>query len=211
MIFGPLFKTGFLIAAMFVREGWYGAEQAVLTSASSKTALALASSMRDAAPQIARIGLTSGRNKAFVEGCGLYDQVLSYDEMASLPQRPSVSVDFAGNGAVLHGIHTGLGDHLNYSCTVGVTHVDARPSGGESIPGPTPTLFFAPTEAADAIKALGAKGFSEAVGAAWINFLGAVKGTIRTDQRAGLEAAAAAYRDTLAGVADPATGIVVRV
>lgn len=211
MIFGPLFKTGFLIAAMFVRQGWYGAEQAVLTSASSKTALALASSMRDAAPQIARIGLTSARNVDFVKGSGLYDQVFSYDEVASLPQRPSVSVDFAGNADVLRAVHEGLGDHLKYSCTVGATHVDARGGSGEPLPGPTPTLFFAPTEAADAIKALGPKGFAEAVGAAWVNFLGAVKGTIRTDHRAGLEAAAAAYRDTLAGVAEPAAGIVVRV
>ncbi|MBK8631099.1 MAG: DUF2855 family protein [Sphingomonadales bacterium] len=211
MIFGPLFKTGFLIAAMFVREGWFGAEQAVLTSASSKTALALASSMRDAAPGVARIGLTSARNIAFVKGSGLYDQVFSYDDVAALPQRPSVSVDFAGNAAVLRAVHEGLGHHLTYSCTVGATHVDARGGAGEPLPGPTPTLFFAPTEAADAIKALGPKGFAEAVGKAWVNFLYAVKGTIRTDERDGLDAAAAAYRDTLAGVADPAVGIVVRV
>ena len=40
MIFGPLFKTGFLIEAMFNRADWFGAEALVCTSASSKTAMA---------------------------------------------------------------------------------------------------------------------------------------------------------------------------
>ena len=42
MIFGPLFKTGFLIEAFMRRNDWFGANQCVLTSASSKTAMALA-------------------------------------------------------------------------------------------------------------------------------------------------------------------------
>ncbi|MGB7408199.1 MAG: DUF2855 family protein, partial [Pontixanthobacter sp.] len=43
MIFGPLFKTGFLIESMFRRENWFGADAMLLTSASSKTAMGLAS------------------------------------------------------------------------------------------------------------------------------------------------------------------------
>ena len=34
MIFGPLFKTGFLIESMMRREAWFGAEQLICTSAS---------------------------------------------------------------------------------------------------------------------------------------------------------------------------------
>ena len=70
MLFGPLFKTGFLIEAMLRRESWFGAENLVLTSASSKTAMGLASVAKDLSPGIKRIGLTSKGNVDFVIGTG---------------------------------------------------------------------------------------------------------------------------------------------
>ncbi len=211
MIFGPLFKTGFLIEAMMRREGWFGAQAVILTSASSKTALALASVARDKSPQMERIGLTSAGNVDFVKATGLYDSVLAYGDVASLPQVPSVSVDFAGSAAVLHAIHTALGDQLKYSCTVGATHVGAgfgRDNG--SLPGPKPVLFFAPDHAVTTIKELGPRGFGEAVAASWKIFLGETEGAVSVDERPGLAAAEQAFADTLKGIADPAVGIVIR-
>ncbi len=211
MIFGPLFKTGFLIEAMMRREGWLGAQAVILTSASSKTALALASVARDKSPQMERIGLTSAGNVDFVKATGLYDAVLAYGDVASLPQVPSVSVDFAGSAAVLHAIHTALGDQLKYSCTVGATHVGAgfgRDNG--SLPGPKPVLFFAPDHAVATIKELGPRGFGEAVAASWKIFLGETEGAVSVDTRSGLAAAEQAFADTLKGIADPAVGIVIR-
>ena len=211
MIFGPLFKTGFLIESMFRREGWYGADRVVMTSASSKTALALASVMREKSPQVRRIGLTSVGNVAFVRAGGFYDEVLAYDDIATLVQQPSVSVDFAGNAALLHAIHTALGENLRYSCTVGATHVGAgfgRDNG--PIPGPTPTLFFAPDHAVAAVKELGPKAFGESVAASWTRFLGDATGAVTVDERHGLVAAQEAFGATLAGRADPAVGIVIR-
>ena len=211
MIFGPLFKTGFLIEAMMRREGWFGAQAVILTSASSKTALALASVARDKSPQMERIGLTSAGNVDFVKATGLYDAVLAYGDVASLPQVPSVSVDFAGSAAVLHAIHTALGDQLKYSCTVGATHVGAgfgRDNG--SLPGPKPVLFFAPDHAVATIKELGPRGFGEAVAASWKIFLGETEGAVSVDTRSGLAAAEQAFADTLKGIADPAVGIVIR-
>lgn len=211
MIFGPLFKTGFLIESMMRRDGWFGAEAVVITSASSKTAMALASVARDKSPQVLRIGLTSAGNVDFVRGGGFYDAVLAYDAVDQLPQVPSVSVDFAGNAALLHAIHTVLGDRLKYSCTVGATHVGAgfgRDNG--PIPGPAPVLFFAPDHAVAAIKELGPKGFGEAVGQSWQRFIGEAGGAVTVDERTGLEAARAAFVDTAQGTADPAVGIVIR-
>jgi Protein of unknown function (DUF2855) len=210
MIFGPLFKTGFLIEAMMRREGWFGAEQVVLTSASSKTAMALAHSCKTSSPGIKRIGLTSAGNVAFVKATGLYDDVFSYDTCPLLPLLPSVAVDFAGNAAVGRAVHTHLGDALKYSCSVGVTHVGARQASAEPLPGPAPILFFAPTEAVATITALGPKGFAEAVGASWRSFVGVTEGFVTVDHRDGLEAARAAFAATLAGTADPSVGIVVR-
>jgi Protein of unknown function (DUF2855) len=210
MIFGPLFKTGFLIEAMFRREGWFGAEQCVMTSASSKTSMALAHCMREQSPSVRRIGLTSAANTGFVARTGLYDQVVAYGDVPSLAQVPSVAVDFAGNAAVGRAVHTHLGDMLKYSCTVGVTHIGARESNGDPLPGPAPILFFAPDHATATIKELGPKGFGEAVAVSWTGFVTVTDAFMAVDHRDGLAAAAQAFVATVKGEADPAVGIVVR-
>jgi hypothetical protein len=210
MIFGPLFKTGFLIEAMFRAENWFGAQMLVMTSASSKTSMSLASVAREKSPEVKRIGLTSAGNVAFVVASGLYDQVLAYGDVAMLAQVPSVSVDFAGNAALLRTIHETLGSHLKYSCIVGATHVEARGGGGAPIPGPAPTLFFAPDHATNVIKDLGPRAFGEAVAASWNAFVATTDGFVRVETRDGVATAADAFQATLAGTADPAVGIVVR-
>ncbi len=210
MLFGPLFKTGFLIEAMMRRENWFGAEAVVMTSASSKTALALAHCTKASSPDVRRIGLTSAGNVAFVESTGLYDEVISYEMCRQLRQLPAVIVDFAGNASVLRDGHETLGDALKYSCLVGATHVDGRGGSGDPLPGPAPVLFFAPDHATATVKELGPKGFAEAVGKSWAGFVAATDGFVTVDHRDGVAAAAEAYRTTLAGKADPAVGIVVR-
>lgn len=210
MIFGPLFKTGFLIESFMRAEAWFGAEAVVLTSASSKTALSLASVARARSPRVRRIGLTSPGNVDFVRSSGFYDAVLSYDAIADLPQAASVLVDFAGNAGVIHAVHSALGDALKYSCTVGATHVGAgfgRDNG--LLPGPKPVLFFAPDHAVAAIKQLGPKAFGEAVAQSWHSFLGEVGDAVRIERRAGLDQAQAAFAEIHGGSGDPAAGIVI--
>jgi hypothetical protein len=215
MLFGPLFKTGFLIEAMFRREGWFGAKNLIMTSASSKTAMSLASVAKDLSPHIRRIGLTSSGNVDFVKQSGLYDEVIAYGDVGALANLPSVSVDFAGNSGLLRGIHGALGDDLKYSCLVGATHVDARGpnsagGNGGDMPGPKPILFFAPDHAVATIKELGPKGFGEAVGTSWKSFLRAVDGVVDIDERHGLDAAATAFVETLEGRMDPKKGVIIR-
>lgn len=211
MIFGPLFKTGFLIEAFYRRNDWFGAEALVMTSASSKTAMALAHCTKIGSPKVRRIGLTSPSNIAFVKASGLYDEVVAYDEIDALARVRAVSVDFAGNAAVLRTIHTHFGDALRFSSTVGMTHVGARAGEGAPLPGPTPTLFFAPTEALETIKAMGPAGFAQAVGAAWISFIHAAEGFVTVEHRSGLDAADAVFKATLAGQQSPKVGIVITV
>jgi Protein of unknown function (DUF2855) len=210
-LYAPLFKTGFLIEAMLRREDWFGAQNLILTSASSKTALGLASVAKDLSPSITRIGLTSTGNIDFVRTSGLYDAVYAYNDIAALTAAPSVSVDFAGNSAVLRTVHEHHGDALKYSCLVGATHTDARGLGGTvALPGPKPILFFAPDHAVATVKELGPKGFGEAVAARFKSFLGVLNGKVRIEKRSGIASAAAAFADTLGGKADPAVGIIVR-
>ena len=64
MIFAPLFKTGFLIEYMMRSNDWFGAQALVMTSASSKTSMGLASCAQQSSPEIKRIGLTSAREMA---------------------------------------------------------------------------------------------------------------------------------------------------
>ena len=210
MIFGPLFKTGFLIEAMFRRENWYGTKALIMTSASSKTAMALASVAKTTSPGVKRIGLTSVRNVDFVTDTGLYDQVLAYDEVASLGDAPSVLVDFAGNAGLLRSIHETLGSELKYSCIVGATHISARGGNGNALPGPAPILFFAPDHASATVKELGPKGFGEAIAESWAGFISLVDGFVRIEERSGLSQAVSAFVTTVKGQSDPATGVIVR-
>lgn len=206
MLFEPLFLTSFLIEHMFRSAGFFGAEAMILTSASSKTAMALAHVARAASPQVQRIGLTSRGNIAFVTGTGLYDRVIAYDEIDRLdPDMPAVSVDFAGNGKVLSAIHDRLGDTLKYSCLVGVTHWEGR-GLAEDIAGPKPILFFAPHHAEALIGEIGAEGFQKAVAERWRAFVRDAAGWVTVKRGAGADDVARVYQATLAGEAHPETG-----
>ena len=212
MIFGPLFKTGFLIEYFLRAQDAFGAEQMVLTSASSKTALGLASVARQNSPDLRRIGLTSAGNVDFVRGTGLYDLVLDYDAIADLPTLPSVSVDFAGNAGVLAALHRHLDDSLKYSCLVGATHIEERGSGmggASDLPGPNPILFFAPDHAVTLFAELGAEEAGRQMALAWHQFLDDVAGTVTINRRKGLDAARDAFAAMVAGKVDPEVGIVI--
>lgn len=211
MIFGPLFRTGFLIEYFLRGESWFGAEQLVVTSASSKTAMGLASVARQTSPQVRRIGLTSKGNVAFVEASGLYDAVVAYDDLESLPVAPSVSVDFAGNAELLARIHHHYADALMHSVLVGATHIEARSVFGKNdpLPGPKPQLFFAPDHAVSFFKAHGAAEGGMLIAAAWREFLRAAEGNIAIERRHGLAAAREVFARMVAGEIDPAKGIVI--
>ena len=213
MIFGPLFKTGFLIDYFMRGENWFGAERVILTSASSKTAMGLASCAKQNSPQVERIGLTSAGNLEFVRQTGLYDQVLPYDEVSSLDQVSSVTVDFAGNANLLKALHEHLNDSLCYSCLVGVTHIEDRGEGGltdeRGLPGPKPTLFFAPDHAIALFKMHGPQEAGAMIAKAWHGFLTTVAGSVMIDKQSGLEAARQTYLEMVSGSVDPAKGIVI--
>ncbi|MGH8528585.1 MAG: DUF2855 family protein [Nevskiales bacterium] len=124
----PLFMTSFLIQDFLADNDFFGAGAVLLSSASSKTALGVAFELkRNQGSKCAVIGLTSARNVDFCEKLGYYDRVLTYDQLASLPsERPTVFVDMAGEGKLLHDIHHHFRESLKYSCMVGGTHWEQR-------------------------------------------------------------------------------------
>jgi hypothetical protein len=211
-VFEPLFLTSFLIEAMFRREGWHDADRLIVTSASSKTAMALAHVARVASPDVERVGLTSARNIGFVERTRLYDRVLGYDELGEIGPGAAVSVDFAGNGAALAALHQTVGDDLKYSCLVGVTDWQNRGGfGAREISGPKPILFFAPDHVATTIAELGPKGFQLAVADRWRAFAGDVAALVKVVPVAGLADAIPAWVASVEGRASPESATVVRI
>lgn len=172
MLLRPLFTTAFLIDDFLADEGGFGAGRIVIGSASSKTAYATAwllSRRRGTpgAPEV--VGLTSPAHLAFVEGLGCYDRVLPYDAAATLDADvPTVYVDMSGDPGVREALHRRLGDALRHDCAVGLTHWEqqrARGAGGP-LPGPKPTMFFAPSRARKREADWGAAGLATRLGAA---------------------------------------------
>jgi hypothetical protein len=170
----PLFTTSFLIDDFLADNGFFGAETVLLSSASSKTAYGTAfclAQRRGHADAVKIVGLTSGTNRAFTEGLGCYDQVLTYDDLDSLPAAaPSAYVDMSGSAALRSRVHGHFGDALRYSCSVGGTHWSDIGSG-KGLPGPRPVLFFAPAQGKKRSDDWGAAGLLRRVGIAWAAFM----------------------------------------
>ena len=215
-VLGPLFMTGFLIDDFLADNGFFGATQVLMSSASSKTALGTAHCLarRRGTPGAPRIvGLTSAAHAEFVPSLGCYDAVLSYEQLGTFePQTPTVYVDFAGNADLRRRIHTRFGDALKFSSSIGGTHWDALGSARD-LPGPRPTLFFAPAQvkarSAPPPQGWGAAELQRRLGQAWAGFIGEVKahGWVHIVERPGAQAALQAYGDMLAGRTDAREGL----
>ena len=206
-IFQPLFTTSFLIEDFMRSNDWFGAEALVMTSASSKTSLGLAMVAKSLSPSIKRVGLTSAGNTAFVEQSGLYDEVLTYDNLSVADAaQPTVSVDFAGNGQLLGAIHAHWGEKLKFSSLVGATHVSER-GGADDLQGPKPQLFFAPTAAESLIKEIGAPAFRARVDEQFAAFVAGARAYLKVEDLNGREALQSAYLAMLANEVAPSRGL----
>ena len=170
----PLFTTAFLIDDFLADADFFGASTVMLSSASSKTAWATAFCLaqRRALGTLPRVvGLTSSRNLDYTRGLGLYDEVLAYDEVRGLPTSgKAVYVDYSGSADLRSDVHHHFADQLSHSCAVGGTHWETLGSGS-GLPGPRPTLFFAPAQIKKRIAEWGQAGFAERLAATWRAFM----------------------------------------
>jgi NADPH:quinone reductase-like Zn-dependent oxidoreductase len=203
MLLRPLFFTSYLIDDFLEEASCFGAGTVVLSSASSKTASALAFllSRRDG---IEVLGLTSSRSAAFTEGLGVYDAVVAYDEIASLPAGRAVYVDMAGDAQLRSAVHGHFQDELLHSAVVGATHHDSMGEVPAGLPGPRPTFFFAPDRVAKRIGEWGREGFDARLAEAWHPYVRWTEGWLEVLHGSGAEALERAYLDLLDGRIDPA-------
>ncbi len=211
-IFFPLFVTSFVIDDLLADNHDFGADRIVLTSASSKTAAGTALCIcRRSGHRPRVVGLTSAHHTAFVEGLGWYDEVVAYEDFASLDRTPaSVLVDIAGNASVRIDVHRHLGDTLTSSFMVGMTHWEATAPPAD-LPGPKPTMFFAPSQVDKRLAEWGMAGYQQRLAAAWAGLLEVVPGWVDVVVVGGFEALQTAYLEMLDGAADPASAFLVDV
>jgi hypothetical protein len=208
MLLEPLYLTSFLIDDALAEADFAGARLLLLSSASSKTALALAHALaqRPARPHI--LGLTSPRNVAFCEATGLYDSVLTYAGADGLSPEPAAYVDFAGDRLLRARIHCRFGEALRLSLAVGDTH-RGEPSGGTPLPGPRPSFFFAPARLAQRHGDWGAETLAARIDAGWRAFAGAAPGWLRIVEDPGGEALLRRWREAVDGGVPPDKGVIV--
>ena len=169
MLLRPLFFTSFLIDDQLADEGLTGRGPIVISSASSKTAIA-AAFLLARREGVELIGLTSPRNTDFVEGLGIYGRTVAYEEIDSLERGTATYVDIAGDGEVRRAVHSHFGDELAHSMAVGITHWEELGAGEGELPGPAPAFFFAPDRVVKRSEDWGRAGLEQRVAEAWHPF-----------------------------------------
>ena len=209
MLLHPLYATSFCLHDFFTDNDWFGAEQLVVISASSKTAIGLAYALAadDKAP--ASIGLTSPRNCDMVRALGLYDTVLFYDDMGAIDvSRPTAIVDMSGSGRVLSDLHARLGDNMRYCSNVGVTHWSENTMGPGFIRERS-AMFFAPGHIQKRATDWGPGEFENRAKDFWRSAAGRSRDWLTLEPVPGLAAAGPVFERLRTGGVDPHNGIVV--
>ena len=197
--------TSFLAEDFLREQNFYDATQVLITSASSKTSIALAHCLR-ANSTMRVIGLTSDANVDFVNSIGEYHDVVTYSEISTLNALvPTVVVDMAGNPEVLASVHAHFGESLKYSCSIGATHWD-QTSHRVDISGPKPQFFFAPSQLSKRGKEWGREELNNRLEAALNTFIEGSKGWLRIEHSRGADAVSETYSQLVAGKMPPEIG-----
>lgn len=200
-----LFVTSHLCEDFLADNAMFGAGQAIVTSASSKTSLALAHEIGKRG-DARSIGLTSAANLEFTRATGLYDEVITYDDIEVLDASvPAVVVDMAGNAEILGRIHRHFGDALRHSCRVGATHWEETGSLS-GLPGPKPEFFFAPSQLAKRGKEWGRAELESRMGSALALFLDDSRRWLHLEESSGADALLSVWDQLVSGTVDPAAG-----
>jgi hypothetical protein len=208
MLLRPLFFTSFLLDDELADGALAGAQRVVLSSASAKTTIGTAFLLAQR-EGIEVTGLTSPGNVDFVEGLGIYERIVPYDEIESLERAPTALVDVAGDVEVRGAVHRHLGDELSASIAVGATHWEEFRAGSgdlvgaEGLPGPAPRLFFAPDRVTKRSQDWGRDGLGQRAAEAAKPFVEWVAGWLEVIPGEGMKAVERAYLEVLEGDVPP--------
>jgi hypothetical protein len=162
----PLHITSFCICDALQDEAYFGADQIIIVSASSKTAIGLAQGLKETSNAPSIIGLTSQKNLDFVKNLGCYDEVITYDHLSNVNfNLKSVMVDMAGSREILGTLHSSLADNMLKCLTVGMTHWDnevtAEDALGQAMLRERTEFFFAPAHIQKRVTDWGYEGYNQ--------------------------------------------------
>ena len=213
-LLNPLYVTSFCLCDALQEADYYQAEQVIIVSASSKTAIGLAQGLADADSASPTIGLTSAGNRAFVESLGCYDQVISYDQLGEVnASKPSVMVDMSGNRVVLGTVHGALGDNMVNCINVGMTHWEDRDTPKDPLAAQIirerSGFFFAPSHIQKRIGDWGQDGYNARTDTFMKRRAEQSKSWMRVEHIAGFEPFTNVYNDVVVGKMNPNEGLVV--
>lgn len=205
----PLYATSFCLYDFLLDNNWFGASQAVIVSASSKTAIGLAAALKGDAAAPPAVGLTSARNEEMVRGLGLYSAVATYDDLGAIDSmKPTVIIDMSGNGKVLSDLHARLGDNMRYCSNVGVTHYEENEMGPGFIRARS-AMFFAPGHMQKRAKEWGPGVFERKAFAFWRDAALDSRRWLKIERAKGPAAMEAAFHRVRKGEARPEAGVIV--
>lgn len=205
MLFRPLFTTGWMIDDSLMENAKDVPETVVISSASSKTALALAHCLKTRGG-VDTVALTSPGNEEFVESTGLYGRVRTYDDVDRLHARGLTAfVDFLGRPSLTSDIHNALRDRLFRSMIIGVTDWEAT-RAALTLPDPQPEVFFVPTYAAERAKQVGPDVLNAKLSASLTSFYTVSKDFVTPKFGKGRDAIDDVWTETVEAKASPAEG-----
>ena len=201
----PLFTTSFLIDDFLADENFFGAEQVLLLSASSKTAMGTAYCLQQRGG-IKVAGLTSEGNKPFTEKTGFYHEVYNYDTITDMnPDIKTVVVDMAGNGTVMNTVYDHFEENIVYNCMVGKSHWQGAAPTTPKLGAPA-KMFFAPDRVKLRMKDWGGQAFAKNLAARWLPFCETAKDWLDIETSHEVTDLLKTYKNFLDGKASPAKG-----
>ena len=212
-LLNPLHVTSFCLCDALQDEGYHGAEQILVLSASSKTAIGMAQGLADDARAPTVIGITSRPNYDFVKSLGCYDEIICYDALDTIDaSKTAVIVDMASNRAVLGAIHGPLGDNMLNCVSVGMTHwgtlADNDPLAAQ-INRERSHFFFAPAHVQKRISDWGQDGFNQRTCAFMMARMQQSADWMSVQTIANFDAFTEVYADVVVGKMNPNEGLIV--
>ncbi|MDE4175815.1 DUF2855 family protein [Phaeobacter sp. PT47_59] len=200
MVLWPLYATSYCLYDFAKDNDWFGAQQVLIVSASSKTGIGTAYALKEDPQAPPVLALTSAGNADKVRALDLYDQVMTYDdiETALSAERPTLIIDMSGSGPVINRLHRHLGAAMRYTSHVGLTHYDDAGMGADYIRDRS-AMFFAPGHIAKRGKDWGAGEFDRRSAAFWERAAKASTQWLTLSHGSGAEAVTSAYQEVLEG------------
>lgn len=207
LVLRPSFWLSFLFDEHLRDNHDFGADIAIISSASSKAALGIAHLL---AQRVLTIGLTAPQRVEPLRALRIYDRVEAYDAASGLPAEPAIFADLAGDTGLRAAVHDRLGGALRYSAVLGATRGGAL-ALDDGLPGLRPELFFVPDQLRDRARRQGFTALDHRFAAALADFATRSGPWLDLVSVTGAEPVQAAYRELLDGTLPSASALICRI